>query len=399
MLAAVLATHLLSQAPYVPGRYDMGVRLQLVDQAWIAASPELKKAAAPQLSNAVTAFFSGKPQDACKALDEARAVLTKQQPAASWGLSYRPEKPVFEGEEKVSFIGQRVYGNATPSTVAFDGPPKTNEYGVAPISMKLPNGQTVHAVWTKDWPSLKNRLSSLRDTSAKALATRIFAKIDRPETWSHAPALSDWISTAFRLESGEMAKIREIPMVQHQATEFRIAFPAKTEADTDVMIALHGAGGEADMFFESYGAGIWRKRANDAGMIFASPTTTAKAPAAVLDWLKTVRKISPKRVILVGHSMGGGAVISAASALEPKPHAMILLAPAAGALPPSIKAVPTFVAIGENELMMIRGMAGRLKEASEATPSGRYLTVPHAEHLMVVADSVDIAFDWLKKLP
>lgn len=402
VLTNVISIALMAQTTYTPGRYDMGVRLQLVDQAWVKASNEEKSAAVPFLSAAVSGFFGGKPVEVCESLDKARAKLTKRQTEYYWGKTFRPSKPIFEGEEPITFRGDWCYSPPvapdSPLLIPSNGKPKPNKYGVARIKSRMPNGQEMMAAWVRDWQATKSKLESLRNPTAKGLAESTRRMVENPRSWSHALDLASWIEVAFRLEVGEMKSLREIPRVEHLGTEFRIAFPKKTGPETGVMIALHGAGGEADMFFESYGAGVWRKRAEAAGMIFASPTTSARAPAAVLDWLETVREVEPKRVILVGHSMGGGAALSAAATLARKPDALVLLAPAAGAFPPAVKGIPTLVCVGESEIMMIRNMSDRLKTAAEATPNGKYLTIPRAEHLMVAAESVGPAFDWLERL-
>ncbi len=402
MLIAAVALHLLAQPSMAPGRYDMGVRLQLVDQAWLVADDKAKAAAVPQLAAAVTGFFGGKPQEVCRSLDVARATLTGKSATPAWGQTFRPTKPIFEGEEIITFRGDWCYTEAgspkEATNVPYAAKPKANRYGVAAISAGMPSGQTLNGTWTKDWAALKAKLEALSNPTAKNLAAKVLSIVDKPGLLSHSPALADWITTAFRIEEGELKSLKEIQRVRHDGTEFRIAFPPKTSPETDVMIALHGAGGEADMFFESYGAGIWRRRAIESGFIFASPDTSVKAPGAVLTWLESVRGIKPKRIYLVGHSMGGAAAISAAASMGQKPAAMVLLAPAAGSLPESLKSVPTLVCVGESEMMMIRNMASRLKAAAEGTPNGQYLTIPRAEHLMVVAESIKPSFDWLKSL-
>lgn len=402
MLIAAVALHLLAQPSVAPGRYDMGVRLQLVDRAWLAADDKAKAAAVPQLGAAVTGFFGGKPQDVCRSLDVARATLTGKSAAPAWGQTFRPTKPIFEGDDVITFRGEWTYTEAGSSKEATVVPnvakPKANRFGVAGFSAVMPNGQTLHGTWTKDWAALRAKLEAFSNPTAKNLAAKALAIVDKPGLLSHSPALADWITTAFQIEEGELKSLKEIQRVRHDGTEFRIAFPPKTSPETDVMIALHGAGGEADMFFESYGAGIWRRKATEAGFIFASPDTSGKAPGSVLTWLESVRGIKPKGVFLVGHSMGGAAAISAAASMSQKPAAMILLAPAAGSLPESLKTVPTLVCIGESEMMMIRNMASRLKTAAEGTPKGQYMTIPRTEHLMVVAESVNPSFAWLKSL-
>jgi predicted esterase len=76
-----------------------------------------------------------------------------------------------------------------------------------------------------------------------------------------------------------------------------------------VVVALHGAGGDENLFPEGYGAGEIVRQAEEHGFVLASPETgqfllSPKSLETLLDTLELHLAIDRKRVYLIGHSMG-----------------------------------------------------------------------------------------------
>jgi len=98
------------------------------------------------------------------------------------------------------------------------------------------------------------------------------------------------------------------------ATVVRIRIPPKLDERKDpvpVVIALHGMGGSENAYFDGYGNGIVPRLASERGWIVIGPRVegalgTGPAPPvpALLDELAKRYPIDPKRVYLIGHSMG-----------------------------------------------------------------------------------------------
>lgn len=401
MIATLAAATVLLQGAYTPGRYDMGVRLQVVDQAWMGASPQEKKAAVPALTRAVGGFFGGNPGEVCRQLDEARAILKGVKPDPVWAYTYRPTKPIFTFDEPITLRADLAYVPTTgvpPLPPAPDWGPFRENAVYSTQTRTIPSGHRLHVTVARDWANTRKELEAMQDPTAKGIVAQLTKFLENPDSASHPVNVAAWAGPASAIDGLGLASVAAIPFVQHKGTTFRVEFPPKDIKPVGVMIALHGAGGERDMFFESYGAGIWAKQALKQGYVFISPATSPAAPAAALDWLKTVRKFSPDRVVLVGHSMGGAAALGAAQTLDPKPDALILLAPAAGTFPAALKDVPTLLCVGEFELGMLKASAERMRTAVTETPQGRFDVIPNAEHLMVVADAALPAMAWLASI-
>ncbi|MDF1839012.1 MAG: hypothetical protein P1V35_14175 [Planctomycetota bacterium] len=81
------------------------------------------------------------------------------------------------------------------------------------------------------------------------------------------------------------------------------------------VVALHGAGGSENLFFDGYGDGMIRELCEQRGWVLIAPRCgfggVGMPFQQVLDALQEPLGIDPGRVFLVGHSMGVGAVASA----------------------------------------------------------------------------------------
>ena len=81
-------------------------------------------------------------------------------------------------------------------------------------------------------------------------------------------------------------------------------------------VAFHGVGGSENMFFESYGHGAIVDRCRERGWLLVAPKSTAFGGSPALEIVDELARIYPvdlKRVMLVGHSMGAGQAVAAAS--------------------------------------------------------------------------------------
>jgi len=112
----------------------------------------------------------------------------------------------------------------------------------------------------------------------------------------------------------------------------RIRIPAKLEekkTPVPILFALHGMGGSENLFFDSYGDGIVPRLATERGWIVVAPRVegllgSGPAPkvSEILDELAKRYPIDPKRVYLVGHSMGAGHALQLAQK-DPERYAAI----------------------------------------------------------------------------
>ena len=80
-----------------------------------------------------------------------------------------------------------------------------------------------------------------------------------------------------------------------------------------LVIAVHGLGGDENLFMEGYGAGLIEKLAAARGFVVASPRVSmlSSSPGvfdAIVEAAASEFDIDRSRVYLIGHSMGGGIV-------------------------------------------------------------------------------------------
>lgn len=166
-----------------------------------------------------------------------------------------------------------------------------------------------------------------------------------------------------------------------------------------VLVALHGAGGDENMFVDAYGAGVTARMAAEAQLVLVSPATTAfsRSPAT-LDSLLAVlgreHRIDATRVYLLGHSMGAGA---AAKLAGERPQVVRAAACLAGGAPVTVAGAPPVLFLGAALDPVIP--AARVKAAATATPTGSYEERAQEGHTLMVGGGVRRAVPWLLSQP
>ncbi len=189
---------------------------------------------------------------------------------------------------------------------------------------------------------------------------------------------------------------------RRRATPARLFVPEGLDPEVPVplVIALHGAGGSEHMFFEAYGNGKLVELAKERGWIVVSPYHALIVPPDVqgmVAMLSEVLPIDASRVVVVGHSMGS---VAGLGATERSPDAVAaLVAMGGGRLPKDaagLAGVPVHVAVGEHDFGRRGGEALHAAlEASERAAELELHVVAGAEHLMVVQDGLERAFEFL----
>jgi predicted esterase len=173
-----------------------------------------------------------------------------------------------------------------------------------------------------------------------------------------------------------------------------------TGARMPVVIALHGAGGDENMFLEGYGNGRLRELADSVDFILLSPATMAFArnPAALDSALAVLEReyvIDRGTVYLLGHSVGGAATIQLASAKSDQVRAAAVIA-GAGSVPTGRSLPPTFFQAAEVDLVI---PATRVRAAFEQFRAAGYVAeygqATGWGHTLVVGARLDDVVRWL----
>jgi len=177
----------------------------------------------------------------------------------------------------------------------------------------------------------------------------------------------------------------------------RIVAPpsANVRKPVGVLLVLHGAGGDENMFVDAYGSGLVTKLAAEQRLILVSPKTdvfgaTPEHFDALMTLLRKEFRIDSSRVYLIGHSMGAGA---AARLAQARPAQIAAVAMLAGGSPITVPNAPPSLFIGAELDGIIP--AARVEAAAKATPGATYELFRHEGHLLMVGNGVRRAVPWL----
>lgn len=399
----LIALLLIAEPSYSATRFDLGERLKQFDAVWLVTKDSSKReAAVKEVSSAVTSFFSGRFSAACQALDRGTEALQGSRDP-SRAITLRVLPAVVEPGAKAALEATWAYDGGSPLEVAIGG--KTarlnpGEKGSLEFEVGASEGmqtfearigatkRTVLVSVVQDFDKRLNALESAKDRVARDLAAGLRDSRTGGET---TIAVAEVLALGEAIERGKIERkdIREVRYARQGSTVLRAAFPEKLAEPTTVVIALHGAGGSENLFFEGYGGGLAAKEATRRGWVFISPRATSAAAADSLAWLREVWKLDPKRIFVLGHSMGGGLALGSGAL---KPTALALFAPAAGTIPDGLATTPIFLAVGKQEMAMLATTAQRLRpkvaEFREYSP---------CEHLMIVADALPDAYRFFER--
>lgn len=168
-----------------------------------------------------------------------------------------------------------------------------------------------------------------------------------------------------------------------------------------VLIALHGAGGSENMFFQTYGAGRLVELGKARRWIVVSPRQTLTG--LNLDLPEMVQALSEhlpvdsSRVMVVGHSMGAA---QAMAQVSKHPESVTMLAALGGGGnvrdSEAIRKVPFYVAAGERDFGKPRAKSLRMQLERIGCPV-EYREYPDVEHMVIVQAALDDVFAFFDK--
>ncbi|MBL8798721.1 MAG: hypothetical protein JNM56_32810 [Planctomycetia bacterium] len=170
-----------------------------------------------------------------------------------------------------------------------------------------------------------------------------------------------------------------------------------------LVVALHGAGGSENLFFDGYGRGAIVELCRKRGWLLVAPRCplfAGQVPVAELvEQCGKLYRVDPKKVFLVGHSMGAAQAVGAAS-LHPDAYAGVAALGGGGAPKASdgLKRVPFFVGVGSEDFALTgsRALSERLKKAE--VKEVRFREYAGIEHLTIVQTALPDVFAWFDEL-
>lgn len=240
--------------------------------------------------------------------------------------------------------------------------------------------------WLSDTPSRATTVSFATDLSV--LAMEVAAEIAELEAGRNP--YRGRRGDHWRIAKG---KTSEIPL--------RVYVPEKLPADQPqpLLIVLHGAGGDENLFFFGYAQGLIKRLADEHGLIVASPLTysilgNSKNFDVVLDALERDYSIDPKRVYVLGHSLGALTAAQLASERGSRITAACLLAGLPIVTADSIPPLSVFSAELDRIIpaAFIRPAAARI--ADQGLPI-EYVDLKDLGHTMMVVEALPRGVKWL----
>jgi predicted esterase len=165
---------------------------------------------------------------------------------------------------------------------------------------------------------------------------------------------------------------------------------ADDRAPRPLVLALHGAGGSENLFFEGYGAGLLARLCVERGWYLCAPRALPAGSAeAVIAALVERFAVDRRRVFVIGHSMGAMTAVDAAQRF-PRLFARVFALGGGGRVTDAaaVQDVPFWIGVGERDFAL-----GGARALSESLRRGgvRDVTLreyPGIEHMLVVQEAL-----------
>jgi pimeloyl-ACP methyl ester carboxylesterase len=445
-LALVLA--LPAALPAQPDRYELGQRLRAFERAY-DAQPDVaarKRAVAP-LKQATFLFFAGQLGEAGHMLDRARRALAAEkepEAAALWAESLvlrpgsrlldraAPEIPWTLAPFYTVPAKQPPQARLRCTLVRTGGKPVAGPAEVAlnalPLEGKLPLAGVAEGDYLLRAEVVVGGRVLARGEQTVSLAERLASRLekvrqavkslaDQPrttdkETARHLAALLADLGQKKTLETNfpaarllaeaeallESIRAGKSYYGRGRPGQFWLALaageaavPARVQVPealkegrrVPLVVALHGAKGSENLFFDGYGDGRIARLCAERGWLLVAPRG-GLAPG-LIEEVSRLYPVDPRRVFLVGHSLGAAQAVGAAGR-QPQRFAGVAALGGGGGLTPSkaLRELPFFLGIGSEDFVRPGALSLRDRLRQAGVREVAFREYPDVEHLLVV---------------
>lgn len=443
-------------------RYELGQRLKLFEAAWEKKIEDerARGRALTHLEKLTQQFFAGKLDEAARSIDLAGfALLTEDDPAPSrqwaWSLYAVPEARVVDGKAKeLSITIKQLYTvkgdrpknfeiqlwftdkqitklapEKFPHTVKIPLPPLGDFKGLdRKLYFMIESGRELRhtTLGVSQVSDLETRLAALKkavgnfdaiDTIEKATArdrSELLADLVSGTVPEMDYPAADLLANAEKMLDGKpfyaADKVGQfwlsVPTGAKSTTPVRMFVPRGLDEKkpVPVVFALHGMGGSENLFFEGYGGGRIVTECRKRGWLLVAPRSglglSGLPPVPVLlEQLAKRYPIDPKRVFLVGHSMGAMQSIDLVQKHVGKFAAVAALG--GGGTVRDAKAfadLPLFVGVGEKDTVALTNCRALNKALTPNAKKLTYTEYPRIEHMVIVREAFPDVFELFDKV-
>ncbi len=454
------------QAQDPTDRYELGWHLRRFEEALVQCSDgNAKSRCIPALNRAFTAFFNFKVPQASRELDLATRILLGRDPSPAqirWAdsLWIQPNRRLFDTDQETLRLSIKPFyasmttpprrytlrvqlGQQPPQDFVINQEMASLCYRLPTWTEKTGADLTLTTTVLADGQELLKRAQTL--SRVPQLSKRLTAleaevsKLPKVAATLEAATLRELYQTLAALQAGESletdypaalllrqaesligAMSAQMPYFRadqpgqywlripskDRETPARLLIPANVDPKqpTPLVVALHGAGGSENKFFESYGAGLIVQLCKQRGWYLLAPRSgnflSAPPVEQLVERLAMRFPVDRQQVYLLGHSMGAAQALSLAQKAK-HPFAGIVLLAGSGRLTnlARLKRLPIFIGCGKADFTF--AAASKLQKQLQASNLQQvtFRAYPEVEHLMIVAVALNDVFAWLDQLP
>jgi predicted esterase len=457
LVALLLLFVIAPVAAAQPERYELGQRLRAFEDAWeVHTDAAGRKRAVEPLQGVMQAFFSFQLGKAGQILDDSRhALMSAEKPSAAmrWAdaLYAQPETRLLDATAADLRVTvkpfYKVEGDA-PANVQFrlklGGEPVAADLKKLPAEVVVPVGKAAgdlklmtetlvdgkvigtRSIGISRVENLAKRLDALKTTAAglpRPPATieqaTLRNTVDLLDSLADKKAFETNYPAAELIARCEQLTANKGPYFDHaKPGQFWLGVPARNGRTAGVrlfvpekldpkkpvplVVALHGAGGTENLFFEGYGAGHIVKLCRERGwLLVATNSGTAgflggvPPVADVIDALADRYPVDKAKVFLIGHSMGAAQTVAIAQQTPERFAAAVALGGGGQVKKDAgnrIKNLPFFVGVGTKDFALTG--ARRLHQAlrDAGVRDATLKEYPDVEHMVIVREALADVF-------